>query len=88
VKYSRKKIVDEFSHLKVSRQVKYQLRKKKAGMCEQCGQKPRVTTAMCLECAIKRREDSRKRRGAKAQPTTLVASKPVSDEPEKPGGPN
>lgn len=54
------KIKDKFTNLPVSRQRKYQLRKKQSGMCIICG-KPRATAMHCLEHAIAHRERERKR---------------------------
>ncbi len=54
------KIKDKFSELPVSRQRKYQLRKKKAGLCIICGA-PRATAMHCLEHAIAKREQDRRR---------------------------
>ena len=54
------KIKDKFTNLPVSRQRKYQLRKKKNGLCILCG-KPRVTAMHCLEHAIAKRESDRRR---------------------------
>lgn len=54
------KIKDKFTNLPVSRQRKYQLRKKRAGMCVLCGE-PAVTAMHCLKHAIAKRELDRKR---------------------------
>lgn len=59
-----KKIHDEFSSLQVSRQRKYQLRKKKLKLCQECGGK-RLTGTHCRKCAIAHREHQRRRINSK-----------------------
>ena len=56
------KIIDEFSHLPVSRQRKTQLRYKRDGKCMICG-KPLATKYHCLKHAETVRERGRKRLG-------------------------
>lgn len=56
----RVKIKDKFSALPVSRQRKWQLRRKKENRCQICGQ-PSVTAMHCLKHAIEKREYERKR---------------------------
>lgn len=64
-----KKITDEFSDLKVSRQRKWQLRREKAGLCRICGQPAvqilRGAKVRCLTHAIAQRELFRARAGSK-----------------------
>ena len=60
----RKPILDEFTHLKISRQRKYQLRMERDGRCTECGE-PAANGARCLEHLVKARERERKRRGCK-----------------------
>jgi hypothetical protein len=57
-----KKIVDEFSELKVSRQRKYQLRHMRDGLCEECGEKA-VSAWHCLRHMILVRESKRMHAG-------------------------
>lgn len=60
----RRPIKDEFTHLKVSRQRKYQLRMARDKRCVICGQ-PAVASDRCLDHMIKARERERKRLGSK-----------------------
>ena len=60
----RPAIKDEFTHLKVSRQRKYQLRMSRDGRCTECGA-PAEEGARCLKHMIKARERKRKKLGAK-----------------------
>ena len=49
---------NKYSWQEISRQRRYQLKKKKAGLCVQCGKK-RVTAFHCIECAAKHRTNAR-----------------------------
>jgi hypothetical protein len=60
----RRAIEDEFTHLNVSRQRKYQLRRQREGRCVQCG-RPAVRGGRCLKHMIKAREWQRKKHGLK-----------------------
>jgi hypothetical protein len=60
----RKRIKDEFTSLKVSRQRKYQLRQQRDNCCTVCGQ-PAVQGSRCLKHLVKARERQRKKRGLK-----------------------
>ena len=60
----RKRIKDEFTHLKISRQRKYQLRMLRDKRCTECGE-PAVQGSRCLKHLIKARERQRKKRGLK-----------------------
>jgi len=60
----RKKIKDEFTRLRVSRQRKYQMRMKRDKRCTECGA-PAVQGSRCLEHLIKARERQRKKHGLK-----------------------
>ena len=60
----RKRIVDEFTHLRVSRQRKYQLRMQRDSRCTECGE-PAVQGSRCLKHLVKARERQRKKRGLK-----------------------
>ena len=58
----RKRIKDEFTGLRISRQRKYQLRMLRDRRCTECGQ-PAVQGSRCLKHLIKARERQRKKRG-------------------------
>ena len=60
----RKQIKDEFTHLPISRQRKYQLRMKRDKRCTECGA-PTVKGSRCLEHLVKARERQRKKHGLK-----------------------
>jgi hypothetical protein len=59
-----KRIEDEFTHLKISRQRKYQLRMLRDRRCTECGQ-PAVQGTRCLKHLIRARERQRSVRGLK-----------------------
>ena len=69
--YTRKKIVDEFTDLPISRQQKWQMRRAKEGRCVICGDK-KVTAWHCLKHAIANREWARKYAGSKRRNKTLT----------------
>ncbi len=48
-----KPIQDKFTKLHISRQRKYQLRKKAAGLCTRCGKRKLVSPNLCGECLRK-----------------------------------
>jgi hypothetical protein len=58
----RKRIEDEFTHLRVSRQRKYQLRMQRDNRCTECGE-PAKQGSRCLKHLVKARERQRKKRG-------------------------
>lgn len=58
----RKRIQDEFTNLRISRQRKYQLRMLRDRRCTECGE-PAVQGSRCLKHLIKARERQRKKRG-------------------------
>jgi len=60
----RKKIQDEFTRMRVSRQRKYQMRMKRDKRCTECGA-PAVHGSRCLEHLVKARERQRKKHGLK-----------------------
>jgi hypothetical protein len=60
----RKLIEDEFTHLPLSRQRKYQLRRQREGRCTECGD-PAAQGSRCLRHLVKARERQRKQRGLK-----------------------
>lgn len=59
-----KRIEDEFTHLKISRQRKYQLRMLRDKRCTECGA-PAVQGTRCLKHLIRARERQRSVRGLK-----------------------
>lgn len=61
------KIFDEFTDRKVSRQRKYQLRKKRDGLCHKCGQPTLLELGLCPKCVVHWRETQRAKAGAKAR---------------------
>jgi len=60
----RRPIKDEFQHLKISRQRKYQLRQQRDGRCIICG-KETPASSRCLEHMIIARERQRRKNGWK-----------------------
>ena len=60
----RKRIEDEFTNLRISRQRKYQLRMLRDRRCTECGE-PAVQGSRCLKHLIKARERQRRKRGLK-----------------------
>jgi hypothetical protein len=60
----RRRIKDEFTHLPVSRQRKYQLRMKRDQRCTECGELA-VQGSRCLKHLVKARERQRTKRGLK-----------------------
>ncbi len=60
----RKRIQDEFTHLPISRQRKYQLRMQRDKRCTECG-RPAIQGSRCLKHLVKARERQRKKRGLK-----------------------
>ena len=60
----RKRIEDEFTNLKISRQRKYQLRMQRDKRCTECGE-PAAVGSRCLKHLIKARERQRTKRGLK-----------------------
>lgn len=66
----RTPIQDEFTYLPISRQRKYQLRKKRDKRCTECGA-PAVRGVRCLKHLVKARELQRKKRGLKRRYKTL-----------------
>ena len=57
-------IKDEFTHLLISRQRKYQLRCQRDSLCTECGE-PAIMGSRCLKHLVKARERQRKKRGLK-----------------------
>jgi hypothetical protein len=57
-------IKDEFAHLKISRQRKYQLRMARDGRCTECGE-PAAEGSRCVKHLVRARERQRKKRGLK-----------------------
>ena len=63
-KTMRKGIEDEFTHLPISRQRKYQLRRKRDHLCTECGE-PATEASRCLKHLVEARERQRDLRGLK-----------------------
>lgn len=63
-KAMRKCIEDEFTHLPISRQRKYQLRMQRDQRCTECGE-PAVQASRCLKHLIRARERQRENHGLK-----------------------
>jgi len=49
-------IHDEFTELDISRQRRYQLRKKKLGLCTICGKRKIKSSDRCLKCQTSLKE--------------------------------
>lgn len=60
----RTRIEDEFTHLRISRQRKYQLRKQRDKLCTECGD-PAAIGSRCLKHLVIARERQREKRGLK-----------------------
>lgn len=58
----RKPIQDEFTHLPVSRQRRYQLRKRRDGLCTECGA-PADYASRCVKHLVLARERQRSKKG-------------------------
>jgi hypothetical protein len=65
-------IKDEFTHLKVSRQRKYQLRKRRDQRCIHCG-KPAVRSGRCLKHLVEAREWQRRKHNLKRRYRNTLA---------------
>ncbi len=63
-------IQDEFTHLPISRQRKYQMRMKRDKRCTECGA-PATEGSRCLKHLIEARERERERRGLKRRYFTM-----------------
>ncbi len=63
-------IQDEFTHLRISRQRKYQMRMKRDRRCTECGA-PAAEGSRCLKHLIEARERERARRGLKRRYFTM-----------------
>ena len=57
-------IVDEFTHLPLSRQIKYQLRRRRDKCCIACGE-PTTESTRCLKHLVEAREQQRRKLGVK-----------------------
>jgi hypothetical protein len=68
--YMKTPILDEFTHLPISRQRRYQLRKKRDGRCTECGA-PADKGPLCLKHLVMMRELHRKLRRAKRRYKSL-----------------
>src|SRR5262245_46613532 len=68
----RQRIKDEFTRLAISRQRKYQLRKKRDQCCTECGE-PAVAASRCLKHLVVARERQRNKRGLKRRYYSTVS---------------
>ena len=68
----RRPIQDEFTHLKISRQRKYQLRMLRDGRCSECGA-PIIEGSRCVKHLVNARERVRARRGLKRRYLNTMA---------------
>ena len=66
----RRKVVDEFTHLPISPQRKYQLRRRRDNGCTDCGE-PAIMGSRCLKHLVEARERQRKLKGLKRRYFTL-----------------
>jgi len=67
-------IVDEFTHLPISRQRKYQMRRQRDKRCTECGD-PAARGSRCLKHLVKARERQRKKRGLKRRYVNTLSYK-------------
>jgi hypothetical protein len=65
--YSRKRIDDEFTSLKVSRGRKWQLRRVKAGLCVKCNDPIAPGQELCFKHRVEQALASRKRLNSRRQ---------------------
>ena len=68
-----RKIEDDFSELRISRQRKYQLRMRRAGRCMKCGELAAGESKFCLKHLLWSRESRRERSGAKRRRRTTLS---------------
>ena len=68
----RKAINDEFTHLPISRQRKYQLRMVRDGRCIECGEAS-VQGSRCLKHLVAARERQRRKNGLKKRYTNTLS---------------
>ncbi len=78
----RKRIEDEFTHLKISRQRKYQLRMLRDQRCTECGE-PAVQGSRCLKHLVKARERQRDKRGLRRRYLNTLSYRLQAQEREK-----
>ena len=78
----RKRIEDEFTHLKISRQRKYQLRMLRDKRCTECGE-PAVQGSRCLKHLVKARERQRDKRGLRRRYYNTLSYRLQAQEREK-----
>lgn len=62
---ARRPIQDEFQHLNISRQRKYQLRQQRDGRCTICGKPSSSGSSRCLDHLVIARERQRRLKGWK-----------------------
>jgi hypothetical protein len=78
----RKRIEDEFTHLKISRQRKYQLRMLRDQRCTECGE-PAVQGSRCLKHLVKARERQREKRGLRRRYLNTLSYRLEAQQREK-----
>ena len=79
----RRPIIDEFTHLQISRQRKYQLRMQRDKRCTECGA-PAVEGSRCVKHLVRARERQRKRRGLKRRYRGTLSYRLEQDAAKKP----
>jgi hypothetical protein len=67
-----KQIVDEFTHMPISRQRKYQLRNQRDGRCSECGE-PAPNASRCLKHLTQAREEQRTKRSTRVRYTRALS---------------
>lgn len=70
----RRRVVDEFTHLPISPQRRYQLRRQRDNGCSECGE-PAIMGTRCLKHLVKARERQRKKFGLKRRYFNTVSYK-------------
>src|SRR5512137_335756 len=78
----RKRIEDEFTHLRTSRQRKYQLRMLRDQRCTECGE-PAVQGSRCLKHLVKARERQREKRGLRRRYLNTLSYRLEAQQREK-----
>ena len=78
----RKRIEDEFTHLRISRQRKYQLRMLRDQRCTECGA-PAVQGSRCLKHLVKARERQREKRGLRRRYLNTLSYRLEAQQREK-----
>lgn len=69
-----RRVVDEFAHLPISPQRRYQLRRRRDNGCSECGE-PAIMGTRCLKHLVKARERQRRKCGLKRRYFNTVSYK-------------